>query len=251
MTIPRTDVRLSVAVMHHPARPELLERLLRDLQDELQSSAYERVIDGARVEVEVVEDPEPFAPASPWRTAQTCWAWTPDWCTHRLVLQDDAMPCIDFVWAAVEAIRHRPTALVAMFMGWAGTWMANDMRAAGDTSSWYLHPDRQWLPCVAMSMPRDLARDLAAYDPPDERAQRADDEAIAWWSQQRTAQGRPVECWVTIPSLVQHDDDAPSTMLAHREGQKARWEQGQRMRRAACWIGDRNPREVDWTKGLA
>jgi hypothetical protein len=245
--IARRDVRLSVAIQHHPARPDLLKRLLGDLAAELDAA-------GPRpfhtLEVEVVADPDPHGDPSPWRTAKLAWALTPPWCTHRLVIQDDAMPCTDFLWAAVEAIRHRPAALVSFFMGWAGTWMASAMRAQADTSSWYLHPDRSWLPHVALAMPRELAVDLAVWVPPDVRDRRADDEAVAWWSQERRTRGVGVDCWVTIPSLVQHDDDAPSTMYAHRGAQAERVATGERMRRAACWIGDYHPRVIDWTRGL-
>lgn len=81
-------------------------------------------------------------------------------------------------------------------------------------------------------MPRDLALKLGAFKASREVI--ADDEAVGDFCQQNQIHA----VWQTIPSLVQHDEEAISTLAGHRVAH---------YRHAACFIGDSDPRLIDWS----
>lgn len=192
-------IRLSVAIQHHPARPELPERLVEQL--------------AMGPLVELVVDPEPFGPASPWRTAREAWRRTPDWCTHRLVIQDDALPCDGFRRRALEAIAEHPDEPVSFFYGLNSYPLdMQGYRDAYDTGkAWFALPLQGWVPCVALCLPRAMALDLAEFHlPHHDRDHVADDEVVLEW-----CAARGYSCMATVPSLVNHDDLATSTMGGH------------------------------------
>lgn len=208
--------------MHHPARPEVLARLEADLSSM-----------GAKYEV--IEDPAPYEATNPWRTARAAWAATPKRCTHRLVLQDDALICDEFPAGVRAALTHQPDHPVSFFVNFLGYQCARaQLEACGRCDAWAWLPLNAWYPTVAMALPRDMALDLAHYEP--HRKQIADDAVIAQW-----ANHRKVRVLQTVPSLVQHDEDAISTIAGHKTRT--------RNRGAACFIGDYTPDLIDWTRG--
>jgi hypothetical protein len=239
---PRKRVRLAGAIMHHPSRGYLPPRLLTAM------GADPRVR-----YVRVITDPDPDTHkarrshdgtiqtamnVSPWRTYQACLAAMPEWCTHYLILQDDVLPCRRFLWAAVEAIRHRPTDIISFFVSDLAHASATTLVAnAGLCQAWSpLHPNEPFVPTLALAYPRELAADLAAA--PEGVVDRpiADDSVVGDWRKRLR-----LDVWLTVPSLVQHDEDAPSVLLGHRES---------RPRYASCFIGSWSPTLIDWTKGL-
>lgn len=213
---------LSIAVMTHPSRIEPLERVLQDLADE-------------GLDADVVVDPDPDGPRSPWRTAQAAWASTPESCTHRLVLQDDALICHGFAPAVEAALDAQPDHPVSFFVNWLGYQLGRaQVEACGRLDSWCWLPSYAWYPTVALALPRLMALDLAAY--PVRRKAAADDLVTAAWAHER---GHRV--LQTMPSLVQHDESAPSTM---EKSSRAR------QRHAVCFVGDHpNASLIDWTRG--
>lgn len=241
---PRDGIRLQIGIQHHLCRPLLLTRLQAQLRAEL--GAYDQAadgygtwrVDGGLVRVDVAYDNGDDA--NPWRGAQLAWSQTMAvWPTHRLVLQDDSMLCEDFVWGAIEAIRHRPEALVVLFVGPAPAAEAQALRDASWRSSWHLYGYRTYIPCIALAMPAHLARELAGVTPVDPwRPSIADDEVVARWLVERQARGAGVDVWATAPSLVQHDDDAPSTIIAHRSAPRV----------AACFLADYSAKVIDFSR---
>lgn len=218
-------VRVSYAVMSHPARPDLLPRLLGELE-------------AMGVTAEAVVDPEPFGPTSPWRCAREAWARTPEDCTHRLVLQDDAIPCDAFPTGVLAALTAQPAHPVSFFVNWLGHQCGRAQAEAlerCDALCWL--PMNGWYPTVALALPRHMALDLAAWQTP--RPQIADDAVVAQW-----ANARRIKVLQTAPSLVQHDEDAPSTITQHMDARR----RGGRAA-AACFIGDHHPDVIDWTRG--
>lgn len=215
---------LSIAVMTHPSRTAPLERLLADLDDE-------------GLAAEVIVDPEPDGPKSPWRTAQAAWATTPPACTHRLVLQDDALICEGFAAAALAALAAQPAHPVSFFVNWLGHQLGRAQLDACDRcDAWCWLPQYGWYPTVALALPRVLALDLAKHVV--QRRVAADDLVVAQWAY---AKGHRV--LQTMPSLVQHDEDAPSTM---EKSSRAR------QRHAVCFVGDApHASMIDWTRGPA
>ena len=84
-----TDIKLSVALFSHPVRSQKLQRTLQLLGDS--------------VPIEVILDKQS---EGIWPTAMRAWrAYAPD-ATHHLVLQDDIIPCRDFLQSIPSIIRH-------------------------------------------------------------------------------------------------------------------------------------------------
>jgi hypothetical protein len=189
-------VNLSVAVQHHPRRAALLPRL-----EQLG-------------EHEVVLDPEPDAVyGSALGTYLECLRTTPAWATHRLIVQDDAIPCRGFRARAEAAIAEHPHELVALFVPGRTLLrrlMVDEHRRGG---RWVQLPQTlNWTPTVALAWPVDLARDFVPFGEQviADRAARgmgthADDPYVGQW---RKRLKLPV--WATVPCLVQHPDETQS-----------------------------------------
>lgn len=224
------EIRLSIAVMHHPARPELERRVL------------DAILAGdlpAHLHAEVVVDPEPFGPTNPWRTAREAWRRTPDDCTHRLVIQDDAIVCGDFALAAEHVLGCQPRVAVSFFCNWLGHQIARaQMDACARCRAFAELPRYGWYPTVATALPAADARDLGAFQ--ISQRQIADDAVFAAWALKRRR--RVLQ---TVPSLVDHDETVLSTVSQHASIQR-RHGKG---RGAACPIGETDWREIDWTRG--
>jgi hypothetical protein len=221
-------LRLSVAIQHHPSRPHLPRRLRRALRTRAPRPG------GSGPLVEVVSDPDPSGEANPWRCARECWQTTPDWCTHRLVIQDDAVPCSRFLVHAQRALAARPDRITAFYVGTNAIFTYRRMLvAAQDCSAWVEGDPTSWVPCIALAMPAEWALSLGDFH--DGTAPIADDDVVGRWCRTR---GLP--WYATIPSLVDHDDEAASLM-------RSEWANGRRV--AACWVGQADPMLIDWQRG--
>lgn len=188
----------------------------------------------------MVEDPEPDGQPNPWRCYQECLRRTPDWCTHRLILQDDCKPCENFPQAAQAAVEARPLLPVAFFVGGLpGDACAAIRKASKAGQRWVTLSPWSWFPAVASCWPAATVARLLAWS---EEARvspyltRSDDAVLGKFLQQ-------AKIWplATVPSLVEHPDVVTSTI-----GRKAR--AGADRGRVACIpVGDRDPRTIDWT----
>lgn len=212
-------MNVSIAVQHHPARADQLARF-----------------DG--LPVEIVADPDPGGQLrNPWRTYHRALELCPSNVTHRVVLQDDVTVCEGFLGLLDGALTERPDALVALFVPWTLRRAGQDyMRACARRASWCQLARNEWVPVVALAWPVPLLHRFLEWAdsngfPPDKR--RADDAIVGRFV--RSVPG--VECWATIPSLVEHPDDVPS-LIGNRHG-------GPKPRSAICW--DQNPGSIDWT----
>lgn len=186
--------RVSVVVQHHPARAHLLRNLgCRTL--------------GPRA---VVTDPEPEQVyGSCLRTYLECLRRTPADATHRLVVQDDALPCAGFRKLAEQAIAERPDDLVAFFVPGRTLLrklMVDEHRRGG---RWVMLPrSLNWTPLVALAWPARHARAFVPYGEQviADRLARgmhtfADDPYVGAWRKQLG-----IDVWATVPCLVQHPD---------------------------------------------
>lgn len=224
---PPPPVSLSVAIQTHPARPELAGRLLRELRDVRAENKRITTL------VEVVSDPDPSGPRNPWRTARLCWERTPPDCTHRLVLQDDVIPCRRFLFHARLALAAKPDRITTFYLGQYPVTTYRDMLIASmRCAAWVRGSPASFVPALALAIPAPLVASLAEFHDGTEPI--ADDEVYGRWCR---AEGYP--WFATIPSLVNHDDDAPSLM-------RDPYARGSRT--ASCWIGNTDPHLIDWTR---
>lgn len=210
---------ISLCVQHHPSRADLLTRL-----DELG-------------EYELVTDPEPYAPhRSAFRTYLECLRRTPADATHRLIVQDDALPCARFRALAAAAVGERPGDLIAFFV--PGRSSLRDLigKAHALGHRWVQLPNLNWTPTVALCWPVARVHEFIPYGEAivESRAKRgmptmADDPYVGAW---RKREKIPV--WATVPCLVQHPDVVQSLYrcdLRPRAGEN-------RSRVAALYVDD-------------
>lgn len=201
-----------VRVQHHPSRAELLPRLVEGL---------------GSLPVEVIADPEPHALPSPLRCYLECARLPADGHTHVIVVQDDTVCCPGFPRAATAALDARPDALVALFMPGTPPASANRARAAHAAGERWVQLRQQWMPVVALSWPAPMLADFHEWAAGEDLHGRRSDD----WLVGRYVKRRDVAVWATVPSLVEHPDDQPSTI---RDGY---WSGRNRSRVAAIFTG--------------
>lgn len=211
-------VKIAAVVMAHPSRAAYAEALKR------------RLGRGVRI----VYDPEPDAARNPWRAARAAWEEiaTTRAITHGLVVQEDVIPCREFLWHAKLALQARPSRITSFYLGDQPAVTARDQLVAVQRcASWVLGHPSSWVPALALAIPIDLVESLVDYDDGSEPV--ADDEVYGRWTRLHR-----LPWYATIPSLVDHDDDAPSLM---------RDPYARGARRASCYVGNVDPHRIDWT----
>lgn len=216
-------IRVATVVQHHPARAHLLPALLERL---------------AGLEPLVVTDPEPDGQLrSAWRTYRACLQAMPAGASHLLIVQDDAVPCLDFAAGVRAAVAARPAAPVVFWVGGAPRATALAVQRAADRcEAWAPVALRDWLPLVATCWPGPLAGRFVAWAAGEKvRPRHRTDDDLAG----RFMRAEGFEAWATVPSLVEHGDEQPS--LIGRPGGRA-----SPARRASCWIGDWSATLVDF-----
>lgn len=122
---------LSVAVMAHPSRTEMVVDLLGRL-DRPAPVVWDRINDRHDTGIRSMEA---FDPA----------------CTHHLVVQDDVVPCVDLIAGAERALRHVPQDVpVSLYLGRVkpfGKAVENVTRRADD-ASWITMEGVYWGPAI-------------------------------------------------------------------------------------------------------
>jgi hypothetical protein len=203
--MPGPEVRLSAAIMTHPAREDRARKLAEALPE----------LDAAIVVDE---------PGGPGRgnlgNALRAWARIGADATHHLVLQDDVVPCEDFTARLRRAVRARPDDAVSLFCEW-GSRSANLVRAAARRGWGWARAVDMYTPSQGLVMPREAAIAFAGR----EDTGGADDLALAEFLR-RTGRANAV----TVPNLLDHDDRMSLT---------ANGFQGPRL--TVCLAGDAEP----------
>lgn len=190
MPSPATDVRLSIAVQHHPRRAALLPRLLASVPD-----------------AEIVSDPEPDGLPCPLRTYAEALRRTPAGATHRLILQDDTTVCPDFRARAESAVAEHADTIVCLFVPGlvnAGSREIAHAAARGERFA-QLRTAGRIVPAVATVWPTLLAADFLRFLENTARHECSDDGMAGAF-----VRSRRLDVWATVPSLVQHPDIVPS-----------------------------------------
>lgn len=203
---------VGIVVQHHPSRAELLERLLPRLP-------------GARVVVDPLADGQ-FRSA--WHAYEACLRSRQPDETHLLVVQDDAWPCDGYVAALEAAVAARPDRVIVTCVCGNAKRNCRRMWQACEAGLPFAELDaNEWCPTVATCYPAAVLDELLAWIdvqkwPPH---QIADDAPIGRFLNE-TGMG----ALMTVPSLVEHPDDAVSLVAPH----DTRW--GEAAERTACCL---------------
>jgi len=164
--------------------------------------------------------------AGPWVNARDCWLSTPEDCTHRLVLQDDAVLCPGFMDAVTAAIAARPLDVVSLWSCWPFlldarvaklSWVRSQSRCAG----------------IALVMPREWIAPFVAWrEQYFDSAWTCCDGPLLLW---RVSQGGGFE--YTAPSLVQHRADVVSVVNGRPNSETER---------QSPWFATNGAADVNW-----
>jgi len=193
-------VRLSITILHHPSRAARLPGLLDAVQEG-------RWVAGVSTD-DSGQPPSLAGLAYNFLRA----AVPPPGATHHLVLQDDAVPCRDFVRSVGRALQARPQHAVGLYSARAAC-----RRALEQGQSWAELYGELW--GLAILMPAGWWREFlqfnrAAFTSNDRFH---DDARVALWL---AWQGRST--WCTVPSLLDHA--AGESLLKHNSRKsRASW----------------------------
>jgi hypothetical protein len=171
-----------------------------------------RVLGGLPPEVEIVTDEE-IATPSPFRNYLRCLSEAVEpGVTHVCVLQDDVLLCNSFTDRVSVAVGERQRSVVSLFVGGLPNRTRRDFLAAlGRGEHWMPIYFRDIHHVVALVWPVELIQSFLAWYPtariPGAQPPRSDDAVIGFWA--RTTKN---VVWATVPCLVEHPDDVPSTI---------------------------------------
>ena len=180
MTGSDAKIRLSTAIMTHPAREDRARKLADSLPE------FEAVL--------VVDDTEPGR--GNLGNALRAWAAVGDDATHHLVLQDDVVPCEDFAALVRRAVSARPRDAVSLFCEW-GSRSASLVRVAARRGWGWARAVDMYTPLQGLVMPREAAVEFAGT----EDTGGPDDHGMVAYLR-RTGMANVV----TVPNLLEHDD---------------------------------------------
>lgn len=212
-------------MQHAPGREWPLARLLTQLPEG----------------TEVITD-EGGDPPNPWRGYQLCLQDPPLDASHLSVFQDDAI-CSPGLTVALERILEAwPEQVICLCLtGSARATMVAFSRARQHGRLYCDLSMRDHLPLVAAVWPVRKAAEFLEWSvdarlPGMPREIRSDDAVAGQW--QRMNRERVI---VTVPSLVEHPDDVPSTVTDRARGGR------DKSRVAFGWYGpDGDCSELDW-----
>ncbi|MFF1381498.1 hypothetical protein [Streptomyces sp. NPDC058308] len=199
-----SPIRISAAVMSHPRRSSAARALAARFPE---------------LDISVVLDPEPDGPPNALRAARLAWAAVSPDATHHLVLQDDALPAERFLERLHHLVAARPEAALSLFTEW-GSRSSYALRIAAMLGHDLAPVVDDYVPCVALVLPAEVARGFDEYVQAKIEAEQPDDLALLHYL---TDQGTPT--LVPVAQLVDHDN-GPSLVGNSVHGP----------RRAACLV---------------
>lgn len=135
-----------------------------------------------------------------WRNARRAWLMHDPAADFHALIQDDALPCTDFLAGLEQAIEHVPDdAVISPYLGKGRTvpirWEAMARAATTAGASWVRTSKLMW--GVTIVLPVRLIPEMVAWA--DRRVGIPDDMRVAGWQDRRGG-----EVWYTWPSLVDH-----------------------------------------------
>lgn len=168
-------------------------------------------------------------PAAPWRTYKRCLEADVG---HRVILQDDALPCRGFREACMMIAGSHPDRVVCLYHGRHPHHSHLEVLRAAEACERYAEiTPMQWVPLVGVIWPPDLAA-RCAEDVGTPQIGYADDGLVSRWMHKQR-----IYPLVAIPNLVNHDDTTPTLMRPTHTRQD---------RSTICWIGEADAATFDW-----
>lgn len=184
-------MKLSAAIMAHPDRAPLVEELQARLNPD----------GSAPIPVAWDDEGKPSGKGDRvWRTARRAWLMRDPDADFHVLIQDDAIVCLDLLAGLGKAVDHVPgQSLVCAYLGKGRNvpirWTRMAERADQAEASWVRSQKLMWGVCLAVST--DLVDEMVAWC--DRKAGMPDDMRVGRWFERRDA-----EVWYTWPSLVDH-----------------------------------------------
>jgi hypothetical protein len=161
----------------------------------------------------------------PWWNARRCWQYGAEQqATHHLVMQDDIIPCNEFVRGVLQVIAARPESIISLFHG---------PRKAFDGSCRWGVSEGAWGQGIVM--PACMVKEFLSWE--QEHVDPAfphDDSRVSLFAI-RTRR----RVYVPFPTLLDHRDGELKSVLGNR------WS---RPRVSSDFMGSRDPREFDWSE---
>ena len=186
------QIDLTVAIMTVPGREQALDRLLAAI---------------APLEATIVIDED--RSRNTWAQYRTCLT-TGELGTHRLVLQDDALPVEGFAELAIAALEQRPSRVVCFYTPALPAYFGRAMLTARSSGhAWCELVTRgMFTPLVATAWPAGAVVSCVNWRGHSRgNPMRADDARVQDWLKATRKYAT-----ATVPCLVDHDEQLPSSL---------------------------------------
>jgi hypothetical protein len=144
-------------------------------------------------------------PPNPWEGYRRCLQEIPEGVSHLLVVQDDCLPAPGFAEAVHKIALRNPDDPVCLFLGAYPAACATRVRRAKPDVRYVPLGPSSYMPLVCVLWPAQAATAFLRWADSARGITRADDANAARWLKVSRRQ-----VLVSVPSIVQHDDDAPS-----------------------------------------
>jgi hypothetical protein len=183
-------VKISASIMAHPDRAEQVDTLRRELG--LSHGVTPVYWDN--------QGPPSGNGDRVWRTARGAWSlFDPD-ADYHVLIQDDAMPCADYLAGLERALEHMtPGAIASPYLGTGrmapARWATLARMADAADASWVRGERVMW--GVSLAVPTSDIPAMINWC--DQRGGVPDDMRVGGWAKRNNR-----EVWYTWPSLVDH-----------------------------------------------
>lgn len=192
-------MKISASIMAHPDRAPMVEVLT------------------SRLDGEVPVFWDPHGPPSGkgdrvWSVAREAWSMHDPESDFHILLQDDAIPCLDFLAGMAQALEHVPDyACVCPYLG-KGRNVPSRWRTMADSAdekqaSWVRSYVLMW--GVSIVAPTRFIPDMIKWC--NRKSGMPDDMRVGRWFQRQK-----IDTWYTWPSLIDHSAQGES-LTKHRQ----------------------------------
>lgn len=202
-------MKVSASIMTHPDRASMVKELKAALD----------------WDVPVYTDPGGKASGNGdrvWKVAREAWQMFDPCAGYHVLIQDDALPCADYLDGMQLALDHVPDdSLVCPYLGRGSNipkrWDVMAQRADAAGASWIRSHTLMW--GVSIAVPTRFIPEMIKWC--DRKAGMPDDMRVGRWFQRQK-----IDTWYTWPSLIDHRSVPSLTKHRQRERVARRHYQG-------------------------